>query len=151
MLLLLSHFSRVRLCATPQTVAYQAPPSLGFSKQEHWSVWVTGGTGSSTPLGTQLRPSHRRPQKTAGCQWLLRGTVTPDLYHSAHLPVEARCSLFNSVQWETEGAGARGRQTRQPPPLARPCPGFPAWTGRAGVHSLQGLPVLLPSLLRSRL
>ena len=32
-----SHFSRVRLCATPQTAAHQAPPSLGFSKQEHWS------------------------------------------------------------------------------------------------------------------
>ena len=34
---LLSHFSRVWLCATPQTAARQAPPSLGFSKQEHWS------------------------------------------------------------------------------------------------------------------
>jgi len=22
---------------TPQTAAYQAPPSLGFSRQEHWS------------------------------------------------------------------------------------------------------------------
>ena len=37
LLLLLSHFSRVRLCVTPQTAAHQAPPSLGFSKQEHWS------------------------------------------------------------------------------------------------------------------
>ena len=37
MLLLLSHFSRVRLCATPKTAAHQAPPSLGFSRQEHWS------------------------------------------------------------------------------------------------------------------
>ena len=37
MLLLLSHFSRVRLCATPWTAAHQAPPSLGFSRQEHWS------------------------------------------------------------------------------------------------------------------
>ena len=37
LLLLLSHFSRVRLCATPQTAAHQAPPSLGFSRQEHWS------------------------------------------------------------------------------------------------------------------
>ena len=36
-LLLLSHFSRVRLCVTPETVAHQAPPSLGFSRQEHWS------------------------------------------------------------------------------------------------------------------
>ena len=29
--------SRVRLFATPWTVAYQAPPSMGFSKQENWS------------------------------------------------------------------------------------------------------------------
>ena len=34
---MLSHFSRVRLCATPQTAAHQAPPSLGFSRQEYWS------------------------------------------------------------------------------------------------------------------
>ena len=39
LLLLLSHFSRVQLCATPQTAAHQAPPSLGFSRQEHWS-WL---------------------------------------------------------------------------------------------------------------
>ena len=37
LLLLLSHFIRVRLCATPDTAAHQAPPSLGFSRQEHWS------------------------------------------------------------------------------------------------------------------
>ena len=37
LLLLLSRFSRVRLCATPETAAHQAPLSLGFSRQEHWS------------------------------------------------------------------------------------------------------------------
>ena len=37
LLLLLSRFSRVRLCVTPQMAAHQAPPSLGFSRQEHWS------------------------------------------------------------------------------------------------------------------
>ena len=37
LLLLLSHFSRVRLCATPEMAAHQAPLSLGFSRQEHWS------------------------------------------------------------------------------------------------------------------
>ena len=37
LLLLLSCFSRVWLCATPETAAYQAPPSLGFSRQGHWS------------------------------------------------------------------------------------------------------------------
>ena len=45
LLLLLSHFSRVRLCATPQTAAHQAPPSLGFSRQEHWS-----GLPSPSPM-----------------------------------------------------------------------------------------------------
>ena len=29
--------SRVRLSATPWTAAYQAPPSMGFSRQEYWS------------------------------------------------------------------------------------------------------------------
>ena len=36
-MLLLSHFSCVQLCVTPETAAHQAPPSLGFSRQEHWS------------------------------------------------------------------------------------------------------------------
>ena len=34
LLLLLSHFSRVQLCATPEMAAHQAPPSLGFSRQD---------------------------------------------------------------------------------------------------------------------
>ena len=37
LLLLLSSFSRVRLCVTLWTAAHQAPQSLGFSRQEFWS------------------------------------------------------------------------------------------------------------------
>ena len=37
LLLLLSCFSRVRLCGTPEKAAHQAPLSLGFSRQEYWS------------------------------------------------------------------------------------------------------------------
>ena len=36
-LLLLSRFSCVRLVATPWTAVYQAPPSMGFSRQEYRS------------------------------------------------------------------------------------------------------------------
>ena len=36
-MLLLSPFSRVWPLATPWTAAYQAPPSMGFSRQEYWS------------------------------------------------------------------------------------------------------------------
>ena len=35
--LLPSHFSRVRLCVTPETAAHQAPRSPGLFRQEHWS------------------------------------------------------------------------------------------------------------------
>ena len=45
LLLLLSRFSRVRLFATPWTAAYQAPPSMRFSRQEYWS-----GVPSSSPF-----------------------------------------------------------------------------------------------------
>ena len=37
LLLLLSRFSRVRLCAMLWTVAHQPPLSTGFSRQEYWS------------------------------------------------------------------------------------------------------------------
>ena len=33
------HFSHVQLFVTPWTVALQAPLSMGFSRQEHWSGW----------------------------------------------------------------------------------------------------------------
>ena len=33
----LKSLSRARLFATPWTVAYQALPSMGFSRQEYWS------------------------------------------------------------------------------------------------------------------
>ena len=49
LLLLLSRFSRVRLCATPWTAAHQAPPSMGFSRQEHWS-----GVPSPSPLACEI-------------------------------------------------------------------------------------------------
>ena len=31
--------SRLLLLATPWTAAHQAPPSMGFSRQEYWSGW----------------------------------------------------------------------------------------------------------------
>ena len=37
LLLLLSHFSNVRLFVTPWTAAHQAPLSMWFSRQEYWS------------------------------------------------------------------------------------------------------------------
>ena len=41
--------SRVWLFATPWTVAYQAPPSMGFSRQEHWSGFAISFSGDMVP------------------------------------------------------------------------------------------------------
>ena len=52
-LLLLSHFSLVRLCVTPQTAARQAPLSLGFSRQEYWGELPFPSPGDLPGSGLQ--------------------------------------------------------------------------------------------------
>ena len=52
--------SRVRRFATPWTVAYQAPPSMRFSRQEYWSGLPFPSPGDLPDSGTELRsPSLR--------------------------------------------------------------------------------------------
>ena len=50
-LLLLSRCRRVRLRATPEAAAHQAPPALGFSRQEHWS-----GLSFPSPVDIYILP-----------------------------------------------------------------------------------------------
>ena len=83
LLLLLSYFSRVRLCATPKTAAYQAPPSLGFSRQEHWNglpfpspmheseKWKW----SLSVVSNSLRPHGLQPTRLL-CPWDFPGEST---------------------------------------------------------------------------
>ena len=75
-LLLLSHFSRVRLCATPYTAAHQGPPSLGFSRQKHWS-------GLPRPMQYH-------------CCWMM---VCPAILCSDHL---MNISIFGSLFSQTD-------------------------------------------------
>ena len=49
--------SRVWLVATPWTAAYQAPPSMGFSRQEYWSGYCI----KSIYLGTNIGRKHFLP------------------------------------------------------------------------------------------
>ena len=61
LLLLLSHVSRVQLCATPQMAAHQAPPSLGFSRHEHWS---------GLPYPSPMHESEKRKEVAQLCPTL---------------------------------------------------------------------------------
>ena len=47
--------SRVRLFATPWTVAYQAPPSVGFSRQKYWSGVPFPSPGDLSDAGIEPR------------------------------------------------------------------------------------------------
>ena len=75
--------SRVWLLATPWTVASQAPPSMGFSRQEYWS-------GVPLPSPRCFRPSSNVTSEetswttalTPGGQNEARSFSGLDLYHS---------------------------------------------------------------------
>ena len=64
--------SCVRLLVTPWTAAYQAPPSMGFSRQEYWSglplpsprtaIWPSNPTAGHTHWGNQKWKTHVYPQ-----------------------------------------------------------------------------------------
>ena len=49
--------SHVQLFATPWTVAYQAPPSMGFSRQEYWSGLPLPSPGDLPDPGIEPRSS----------------------------------------------------------------------------------------------
>ena len=104
-LLLLSRFSHVRLCVTPEMAAHQASPSLGFSRQEHWNglpfpspmhesekwKWSRSVTSdSSRPHGLQptrlLRPWDFPGKSTGvGCHCLLHPLTLSTKYFSFYL------------------------------------------------------------------
>ena len=51
-------FSHVRLFATPWTVAYQVPPSVGFSRQEYWGGLPFPSPGDLLDPGIWTQVSH---------------------------------------------------------------------------------------------
>ena len=101
LLLLLSHFSRVQLCATPQTAAHQAPPSLGFSRQEHWSgvpfpspMHESGkGKWSHSVVSYSLRPHALQPTRLL-CPWDFSGKSTRVGCHCLLRSTQQTASIF---------------------------------------------------------
>ena len=96
--------SWVRLFATPWTVAYEVPPSMGFSRQEYWSGQPFSSPGIFPTQG--LNPD--RPH----CRQML--------YHLTHqgIPKHRRDLAYNyKMAWHLEevrnhpGVGYSGSQT----------------------------------------
>ena len=64
--------SRVRFLATPWTAAYQAPPSMGFSRQEYWSG-VPLPSPAFHSAGLQIRGLD---QLSSNSSWLWLNCIT---------------------------------------------------------------------------
>ena len=95
LLLLLSHFSRVRLCATPQTAAHQAPPPLGFSRQEHWS-----GLPFSSPIHESEKWKWSR--SVVSDSWRPHGLQPTRLLHPWDFPGKnpgVGCHCLLRIKW----------------------------------------------------
>ena len=93
LLLLLSRFSRVWLCVTPETAAHQAPPSLGFSRQEHWSGLPFLSLMHESEKWKWSRSVVSDPQRSHGlqpsrlpCPWDFPGKSTGVGCHCLHCP-----------------------------------------------------------------
>ena len=54
----LKSLSHVRLLATPWTAAYQAPPSMGFSRQKYWSGVPLYSAYKLNKQGDHIQPWH---------------------------------------------------------------------------------------------
>ena len=100
--------SRVRLLATPWTAAYQAPPSMGFARQEYWSglPWLPVIAVSFTkPRYQQSCPSPEVVRKSPflasfsfnGCQNPLAcGHITPTADSVLRLSSPPLCQMSSS-------------------------------------------------------
>ena len=100
--------SRVRLLATPGTVAYQAPSPTGFSRQKYWS-----GLPLPSPitLYTRQQKRHRCIEQSFGLcgrgrRWDDLGEWHWNMYNIIY--ETSRQSRFDAWYWMLE-AGALGR------------------------------------------
>ena len=84
--------SRFRLLATPWTAAYQAPPSMGFSRQEYW-------TGVPLP-SLWMIPTCKQTSKFCWCNDEPKHSPC---FHSTHILVEEKTQTH--VHWVGDGQG----------------------------------------------
>ena len=78
--------SRVRLFATPWTVAHEAPPSMGFSRQEYWSGLPFPSPGDLPDPGIEpwspALQADALPSKPPGKHTAIQKTISKDLLYS---------------------------------------------------------------------
>ena len=119
--------SRVRFFATPWTVAYQAPPSRGFSRQEYWSGLPFPSPGDLPDPGIEPRPpvleadalTSEPPGKPSSVTQLCPTLCDPVNRSMPGLPVHHQLLEFTQTHVHRVGDAI------QPSPLLSPSPSAP--------------------------
>ena len=109
--------SRVRLLATPWTAAHQAPPSMGFSRQESWSgvpkqpqntflfLWGLKGTYLTTTYVYPINCMKIRKEKSLVCFACCHKDHRVQLTHGvrqrsiSHLPLLVHSKCHTTSNW----------------------------------------------------
>ena len=103
--------SHVRLFATPRTLAHQAPPSVGFSRQEHWRQ------------KGKIPPEQKRIQAEVSRHPVLTPIPPPPEAEAPACeasPVEADKPRSSAHSADTAVCGVTPKAMTTPPALARP-------------------------------
>ena len=101
-------FSRVQLFATPRTVTHQAPLSMGFSRQEHWSGLPFPSPGNLPIPGILYHLSHQGTELTVYNRLstffkenILGTGIYNGLFPSAQLKWGSRFCLFSEASLQS--------------------------------------------------
>ena len=103
--------SSVQLVATPWTATYQAPPSMGFSRQEYWSgVPLPSPTGvGSFSLLQGIFPTQGSNPDFPHCRRILYQLILPGLF-SFPLLCSSPWSYLKTASWFTLPPLCRNRK-----------------------------------------
>ena len=96
--------SGVQLFATPWTVAHQAPPSMGFSRQEYWNGMPLPSPGDlpdpGIETGSEADALPLEPPGKSPCGTVVKHSFYTFLIHSLQFKPEIDiCSTLSNFPW----------------------------------------------------
>ena len=133
---MISHFSHVWLFTAPCTVACQAPLSMGFSRQEYWSVLPFPPPGDLPIQGSNPHLLHLLHWQVGSLPLVVPGKPHVLIYHITqlkHLALPSPKSDFKYSNIHCSAAAAAAKSLQSCPTLCNPRDGSPSGSPSLGL------------------